>query len=256
MRLPIETLEFSNDWDQPTLQSMSACTDLGEKRDSPPTTPDCSASEFSSFDEWHRSNSDSTMKDENLNKGSVGSPCRADFAKTNLPNTWFHPGLYTPSGFNMMNILVSYLRKYYISILLLSIASFLQKPFYLGTYLIQWECNIRLTFDQLRVYQRPNPKIELGAVDSNCALILCDTLAQDSPIVYCSEAFEHLTRYRRHEILGRNCRFLQSPHGVYDPLQFQSSGERVVSQRVCSSTKQQTLRHTLGSMKMRNSSSS
>lgn len=33
------------------------------------------------------------------------------------------------------------------------------------------------------------------------------------PIVYCSDVFERLTGYTRFEILGRNCRFLQSPDG-------------------------------------------
>lgn len=61
---------------------------------------------------------------------------------------------------------------------------------------------------------RPNPKIELGAVDSNCAIILCDTFAPDMPIVYCSEGFELLTGYTKEETVGRNCRFLQSPDGV------------------------------------------
>lgn len=53
----------------------------------------------------------------------------------------------------------------------------------------------------------------MGAVDSNCALLLCDAMTPDLPIVYCSEAFEKLTRYRREEIIGQNCRFLQSPDG-------------------------------------------
>jgi len=35
----------------------------------------------------------------------------------------------------------------------------------------------------------------------------------DQPIVYCSEIFERLTGYNKHMILGRNCRFLQSPDG-------------------------------------------
>ncbi|KAL9106954.1 MAG: hypothetical protein Q9227_008077 [Pyrenula ochraceoflavens] len=33
------------------------------------------------------------------------------------------------------------------------------------------------------------------------------------PIVYCSDVFERLTGYTKHEILGRNCRFLQAPDG-------------------------------------------
>lgn len=58
---------------------------------------------------------------------------------------------------------------------------------------------------------RPNPVIDIGPVDTNVALVLVDSYAPDCPIVYCSEGFEHLTGYNQTEILGRNCRFLQSP---------------------------------------------
>lgn len=51
----------------------------------------------------------------------------------------------------------------------------------------------------------------------SCAFILCDVTSHDDPIVYVSDAFERLTGYTKHEILGRNCRFLQSPDGKVDP---------------------------------------
>ena len=35
--------------------------------------------------------------------------------------------------------------------------------------------------------------------------------------MYCSEMFERLTGYTKHEILGRNCRFLQAPDGKVQP---------------------------------------
>lgn len=35
--------------------------------------------------------------------------------------------------------------------------------------------------------------------------------------MYCSATFERLTGYTKHEILGRNCRFLQSPDGKCAP---------------------------------------
>lgn len=50
----------------------------------------------------------------------------------------------------------------------------------------------------------------------SCAFILCDVMSHDDPIVYVSDAFERLTGYTKHEILGRNCRFLQSPDGKVD----------------------------------------
>ncbi|OHE94263.1 vivid PAS protein VVD [Colletotrichum orchidophilum] len=81
-----------------------------------------------------------------------------------------YPGLYCPSGFDMMSIL-------------------------------------------LRVAGRPNPKVELGAIDCSVALLLCDLEQPDCPIVYASEHFSILTGYRNSEIIGKNCRFLQAPGG-------------------------------------------
>jgi PAS domain-containing protein len=66
------------------------------------------------------------------------------------------------------------------------------------------------------VFGRPNPKIELGTVDTNCAILLCDTYAHDVPIVYCSRSFELLTGYSEKEVIGRNCRFLQMPYAEQD----------------------------------------
>ena len=65
----------------------------------------------------------------------------------------------------------------------------------------------------MRVAARPKPQISIGAVDMSCAFVVCDVTKHDIPIVYCSEMFERLTGYTRHEILGRNCRFLQAPDG-------------------------------------------
>jgi PAS domain S-box-containing protein len=47
----------------------------------------------------------------------------------------------------------------------------------------------------------------------SCAFLVCDALAHDTPIIYCSESFEKLTGYSQHEIIGQNCRFLQSSDG-------------------------------------------
>ena len=72
-------------------------------------------------------------------------------------------------------------------------------------------------FDMLgvltRVATRPKPLINIGAVDMSCAFAVCDVTQHDIPIVYCSDIFERLTGYTKHEILGRNCRFLQAPDG-------------------------------------------
>ena len=65
----------------------------------------------------------------------------------------------------------------------------------------------------MRVATRPKPQINIGAVDMSCAFVVCDVTQHDVPIVYCSDVFERLTAYTKHEILGRNCRFLQAPDG-------------------------------------------
>ena len=65
----------------------------------------------------------------------------------------------------------------------------------------------------MRVATRPRPDINIGPVDLSCAFVVCDIEKFDLPIVYCSEMFERLTGYTKHEILGRNCRFLQAPDG-------------------------------------------
>ncbi|KIW87414.1 uncharacterized protein Z519_12050 [Cladophialophora bantiana CBS 173.52] len=66
----------------------------------------------------------------------------------------------------------------------------------------------------MRVATRPRPEINIGPVDLSCAFVVCDIEKFDLPIVYCSEMFERLTGYTKHEILGRNCRFLQAPDGI------------------------------------------
>src|ERR1700709_8755 len=47
----------------------------------------------------------------------------------------------------------------------------------------------------------------------SCAFVVCDILQPDCPIIYVSDIFERLTGYTKFEVLGRNCRFLQSPEG-------------------------------------------
>ncbi|KAF9218818.1 hypothetical protein BS17DRAFT_479053 [Gyrodon lividus] len=64
-----------------------------------------------------------------------------------------------------------------------------------------------------RITNRPNPTIHLGPVDFSCSFAIVDVRRHDCPIVYASPTFYRLTGYSEHEVLGRNCRFLQSPTG-------------------------------------------
>ncbi|TYJ58679.1 hypothetical protein B9479_000515 [Cryptococcus floricola] len=72
-------------------------------------------------------------------------------------------------------------------------------------------------FDMLgvlgRVAARKNPSTVLGPVDLSCSLLVVDIRRYDCPIVYASPSFTKLTGYELPEIIGRNCRFLQSPDG-------------------------------------------
>jgi PAS domain S-box-containing protein len=60
---------------------------------------------------------------------------------------------------------------------------------------------------------RPNPVIDLGAIDMSCAVVLCDIQNSDCTVVYVNEPFTELTGYRESEAVGRNCRFMQAPGG-------------------------------------------
>nr|AML78131.1 putative LOV domain-containing protein [Saururus cernuus] len=51
--------------------------------------------------------------------------------------------------------------------------------------------------------------ISLGRIKQS--FVLTDAYQTDMPIVYASDAFLSLTGYSRHEVLGRNCRFLCGP---------------------------------------------
>jgi PAS domain S-box-containing protein len=46
---------------------------------------------------------------------------------------------------------------------------------------------------------------------SAIAAVISDPNLTDTPIVECNDAFLQLTGYARHEIIGRNCRFLSGP---------------------------------------------
>ncbi|KAG5934015.1 hypothetical protein E4U53_000792 [Claviceps sorghi] len=82
-----------------------------------------------------------------------------------------------------------------------------ESTFYPGLYSASGYDLMTILF---RLMCRPNPQVELGPVDCSVALVLCDLELPDEPIVYVTDAFCDLTGYSKPEILGRNCRFLQS----------------------------------------------
>lgn len=51
----------------------------------------------------------------------------------------------------------------------------------------------------------------LAQILDNCVngITLSDPDQDDMPIIYCNAAFERMSGYKREEIVGRNCRFLQ-----------------------------------------------
>ncbi|KAI8822666.1 uncharacterized protein EV422DRAFT_524905 [Fimicolochytrium jonesii] len=73
-------------------------------------------------------------------------------------------------------------------------------------------------FDMLqilaRVASRPNPTVNLGPIDMSSSFIVTSATDPDFPIIYASQTFENLTGYKSAEIVGKNCRFLQSPDGI------------------------------------------
>ncbi|KAI1814062.1 vivid PAS protein VVD [Poronia punctata] len=74
-------------------------------------------------------------------------------------------------------------------------------------------------FDLLSIikslHERPSPMLQsLGPVDESCPLLVCDMTKPDYPVVYANEACSQLTGYPKSEMVGRNCRFLQTPPPV------------------------------------------
>nr|AML78744.1 putative LOV domain-containing protein [Neckera douglasii] len=65
----------------------------------------------------------------------------------------------------------------------------------------------------VRIATRPNPQINIGPVDTGCSFTVTDARKYDQPIIFASPNFSRLTGYENHEIIGRNCRFLQAPGG-------------------------------------------
>ncbi|KAK7413879.1 hypothetical protein QQX98_007220 [Neonectria punicea] len=118
-------------------------------------------------------------------QGSInpdGTPVTTTTTWRRVQDPVIYPGIYAPSGFNIMDVF-------------------------------------------FRIASRPNPKIDLGAVDSSVSLVLCDLQQPGIPILYITEAFTQLTGYSSDEVIGHNCRFLQAPPGK-DPRAVSKSADR------------------------------
>lgn len=67
-------------------------------------------------------------------------------------------------------------------------------------------------FDMLgvlaRVAARPNPQLQIGAVDTSCAFLVVDARKWDQPIVFASDTFTKMTGYKSEDIIGRNCKHI------------------------------------------------
>ncbi|WPP46302.1 putative bifunctional diguanylate cyclase/phosphodiesterase [Pseudomonas sp. AN-1] len=89
-------------------------------------------------------------------------------------------------------------------------------------YLVKGQFDGRLLGRSIRyALERASASERLGRSNSRAALlqrcleasyngvVIVDALAPDQPIIYVNPAFERITGYRAHEVLGRNCRLLQ-----------------------------------------------
>eukprot|EP01033_Poteriospumella_lacustris_P015069 gene15069-10780_t len=62
-----------------------------------------------------------------------------------------------------------------------------------------------------RILMEPDYRLIHSLVHSQQNFVLSDPSLPDNPIVYASEGFCRMTGYKRSEVVGRNCRFLQGP---------------------------------------------
>lgn len=61
------------------------------------------------------------------------------------------------------------------------------------------------------VLDRAQRRLDALISNSPIASVISDPRQNDNPIIACNAAFIHLTGYREHEIIGRNCKFLAGP---------------------------------------------
>lgn len=68
------------------------------------------------------------------------------------------------------------------------------------------------TVRQKMVRQLERLRLQDKAISSSMSgVIIADARLPDNPVTYVNDAFTHITGYEPHEVIGRNCRFLQGP---------------------------------------------
>lgn len=72
---------------------------------------------------------------------------------------------------------------------------------------------------------------ERAIAASSCGIVIASMQHRDRPLIYCNQAFEHMTGYGRQEVLGRNCRFLQGPET--DPQTVERIRQAVKAEQPC-----------------------
>ncbi|WP_346618376.1 diguanylate cyclase domain-containing protein [Blastococcus montanus] len=86
------------------------------------------------------------------------------------------------------------------------------------------------TPDAVRVPPGELPDLLLRAIaTASNGIVIADATLPDLPVVYANAAFLRLTGYAEHEVLGRNCRFLQGR--ATDPSQVQPIRRRLLAGR-------------------------
>lgn len=65
--------------------------------------------------------------------------------------------------------------------------------------------------DDLHVEQGKGDPFAAAIRATRMSMIITDPRRPDNPIVFANDAFLRLTGYERHEVIGKNCRFLQGP---------------------------------------------
>ena len=65
--------------------------------------------------------------------------------------------------------------------------------------------------DEPVVLLEPDFRLMQALVTSQQTFVLSDPSLPDNPIVFCSDGFCKLSGYKRADVLGRNCRFMQGP---------------------------------------------